>query len=364
MDHVAVPFVPRRQGPSSPASHPDACPSPASLVPASTPSPAAGDVPQRPTTLPMTIRVDGVQPNRVDPDILGVVYRTTALALGMLSHEHSIKQLVCIGATAIHVWGTRTAKDIIYPTTPCCRGDGCRYMKPSDHEMERWVRFFLDKVRHCSPPHDVRHIDPDSDGEVYGQFDPCNWVHDAEDRCTSAGKELTDENVMLHWDPLGAGVISTQAETVSHVAKLRSQQLAAEGVQDAEAAQRHAVDYRTYLVDGACTLAHELVHCFMRFLAGNVAVFTPRRLMPKGYDDDDFPGMGESGRTWEKLTLGGCVTMGKPRKEGSRPRLWIDQGNREAEVDPDDIRNMVVGKLQFPLKTIGKWYKVHSKRRP
>lgn len=132
------------------------------------------------------------------------------------------------------------------------------------------------------------------------------------------------------------------------MAKLRSQHLVAEEFKDEEAARRYAIDYRTYLVDGANTLAHELVHCFVRFLAGDTTVGTPRRLMPKGFAYDDMPGKGESGRMWENLTFGGCFVVYQPRKRGGRPRLWINKGYREAEVDPDDIRNIVDGSTFNP----------------
>lgn len=207
-----APLVPRRQGAPSPASHAAACAPPALLFPASHLLSATDDVPQRPTGLPMTIRVDGAQADCVDPHTLGAVYRITTLALGMLGQEHSVKQLVCIGATAVHVWGTGSPKKVIYPTTPC-HDDGCRYMTPSDDEMGKWVRVYLDKVRHCFPILDVCHLGRRESGEeVAGVFEPRNWVQDAEDRCISAGKELSNENVMLHWDSLDAGVISTQAE--------------------------------------------------------------------------------------------------------------------------------------------------------
>jgi hypothetical protein len=54
------------------------------------------DVPERPTGLPMMIHMDRAQADCVDPHILGAIYSITALALGILEQEHSVKQLVCI----------------------------------------------------------------------------------------------------------------------------------------------------------------------------------------------------------------------------------------------------------------------------
>ena len=131
------------------------------------------------------------------------------------------------------------------------------------------------------------------------------------------------------------------------MARLRSRHLAVEEAKDGEAIRRCAISYRACLVDGAIILAHELVHCFITFLSGGPGVRTPRRLLPRGYSNEEMPGSGESGRTWEKEVFGGCINPSLPRNEGGYIRLWLHKDNREAEVDPDNIQEMIADGSTF-----------------
>ena len=207
------PPLPLYQGAPPSAANPPAAVPPSSATPDPGPPSPTDDVPERPTGLPITIRMEGAQTNCVGPHILGTVYRIAALALSILEQEHSVKQLVCIGVTSIQVWGTgRDPKRVQYPTTPCDDGGGW-YMTPSDDEMGWWVQFYLQKIRHCLPTLNICDLGAYGGSmKVRGMFTPRNWVRDAEDRCISAGQEPNNGNVMLHWDPLDVGVIHFDTE--------------------------------------------------------------------------------------------------------------------------------------------------------
>ena len=168
-------------------------------------------------------------------------------------------------------------------------------------------------------------------------------------------------------------------QTLTIVADLRSSYLKAKKSGDKDAAKRYATDYYAFLVDGAFTVAHELVHCFVGFLSGDKKVGTPRSLLPKGYEDN--PTRGESGRMWEELVFGGCVSYSLPQKKGVPVRVLMEKDNKEAQVDPDHIKDIAKGstlvhpeynttcdllgltafeqtELRFPLRIVGKWERI------
>lgn len=125
------------------------------------------------------------------------------------------------------------------------------------------------------------------------------------------------------------------------MAELRSRYVQVKESGDKDAARRYGTDYRAFLVDGAFTVAHELVHCFVRFLSGDKRVGTPRSLLPKGYEDK--PTRGESGRMWEELVFGGCASYSLPKKKGAPVRLLIEKDGKEAQVDPEHIKDIARG---------------------
>jgi hypothetical protein len=133
------------------------------------------------------------------------------------------------------------------------------------------------------------------------------------------------------------------------VADLRSEYLKVKESGDKEATNQYAIDYHTFLVNVAFTVAHELVHCFVRFLSGDKRVGTPRSLMPKGFEDK--PTRGESGRMWEELLFGGCTSYSLPQKKGDTVRLFMDKDNKKAQVDPDHINDIAQGSMFGPPRT-------------
>jgi hypothetical protein len=75
------------------------------------------------------------------------------------------------------------------------------------------VQLYLQKVRYCLPTLNICDLGAcGTNEEVCGKFVPRNWVRDAEDRCVSVSQEPSNGNVVLHWDPLDAGVIYLNAD--------------------------------------------------------------------------------------------------------------------------------------------------------
>ncbi|KAH6846970.1 hypothetical protein B0I37DRAFT_353760 [Chaetomium sp. MPI-CAGE-AT-0009] len=300
--------------------------------------------------MPMRIHMQGKDTDNLDPDALGAVYRMIRLALDILAHERSVEKMVYIGAHSVQSWGDRKhPKQIIYPTTPSS-DEKSRYKKPSDREMGRWVAVFLGKIRHCFPRIDIRELDEGTHA-MFGRLD--SWVEDARQSCFDAHQEPTQENVMLHWHALDSGLMRLDINSIKAIAQTRSWYLDAEKAGDKDAAKRYRIDHRAILVEGAFSVAHELVHCFIGFLSGTRAAATPLSLVPKGWEDENTPYRGESGRKWEELALGGCVSLSLPSKKGDRVKIKVKkQDEKRYEVDPNTIKDIVNGKIVLPLKTI------------
>jgi hypothetical protein len=142
-----------------------------------------------------------------------------SLALDILEHKDSFLALVYIGRNCVKSWGRRTTpKDIVYPTQPC-KDEKYSYQTPDPDEMERWVYVFLGKLRHCFPPVRVKNVnkkvsvDNRAAGQkLYGSFELRDWVEKAHDRCTLQGQVPSNENVMLHWEPADAGIMTLDLE--------------------------------------------------------------------------------------------------------------------------------------------------------
>ncbi|KAH6623903.1 hypothetical protein F5144DRAFT_540517 [Chaetomium tenue] len=342
---------PRRQEATRPAANAQGPPAgPPQPKPSAAKRPS--DLPPPPTAQPLSIKKDGGPAENLAPEMLGAVYRVIKLALDTLEQDRSFNKLIHIGATCVQDWGARNnPKEIIYPVTPSSN-ERYRNKKPSDAEMGRWVDIYLKKIRQCFPPIDIRRLE---DG-THAMFGLVDWVQDAKEQCSRARKPLTNENVMLHWHPLDSGVMRLHLDTLTAVAQVRASYLKAKEKGDKDGIKRFGTDYRVFLVDGAFTVAHELVHCFVRFLSGDRKIGTPRSLLPKGFEDR--PTRGESGRMWEELVFGGCVTYSLPSKPGAFVRLMVEKDGKEAQVDPDHVKEISQGKLRFPLKTIGKWEEI------
>jgi hypothetical protein len=157
----------------------------------------------------------GKPAENLSPDLLGAVYRVINLALDVLEQERSLERLTYIGATSVHDWGKRKdPREIIYPTTPC-NDEKYRNKKPTSVEMGRWVQVFLQKVRHCFPPVDIRPIE----SGPHAMFGLSDWVQDARERCARARKQPSNENIMLSWDAMDSGVMRLDilVSTFSHL---------------------------------------------------------------------------------------------------------------------------------------------------
>lgn len=118
--------------------------------------------------------------------------------------------------------------------------------------------------------------------------------------------------------------------------------------------ERDLANHYAFLADAGLTIAHELVHCFIGFLAGDRSVGTPKTMVPKGFVDD--PERGESGRTWENWLLGGCASLSLPQEKGNnipRGQIWIEKDYMEIEVHPEAIRSLVARSTLADAKHFG-----------
>ncbi|KAK4124661.1 hypothetical protein N657DRAFT_690151 [Parathielavia appendiculata] len=286
----------------------------------STVNQSAGEMPAQPTTLP---RMD-IRPSRrleypLKQEHHEAIARMVSLALDIL--EHQIGQI---------------------------------------RQMRKWVDFFLQAIRHSFPPIEVENINRKtplpkrlSGHRYYGTFGRHDWVAAAKGRCVSNCSTPSNENVMLHWKAAEAGVMQLDYEPIASMEAVKA--FSSQGG-DSRSRRRVTSNYRALLVDGALTIAHELVHCFVGLLSGyGYLTNTPKSLKPPGlYKEKD----GEAGRTWELRVLGGYAGLSIVRERGEqipRARIRLEWDNKEIEVDPEAVRAMVERNFEFPLKTIGKW---------
>jgi len=115
---------------------------------------------------------------------------------------------------------------------------------------------------------------------------------------------------------------------------------------DKKERQRHARTYNAFLLDGAVTIAHELVHCFVGFLSGDRTILTPTQIAPPGYITRSTVWCGESGEEWEFRVLGGQAELSAPSSEDRFPEAqnWVKRNNKELRVDPKCITGIVENK--------------------
>ncbi|KAK4233457.1 hypothetical protein C8A03DRAFT_19478, partial [Achaetomium macrosporum] len=316
-------------------------------------SQSAGEMPAQPTTQPrLNIRSSRKLKNPLKPVHRTAIERMVSLALDILEHESSVRALVYIGVTAVEDWGKNgpgiSPRKIIYPTEQTL-DRRYTYKRPGNEEMGKWVGFFLRAIRHSFPPIKVK----DLNRKRYGYFKRYDWVAGAKVRCVSKGKTPSNENVMLHWEAEDAGVMRLDYGPIASMARVMA--LHPQGA-NSDGRRRDAANYRALLVDGALTIAHELVHCFVGLLSGN-QIFTPQSLKPPGFGDPNAK-EGEAGRTWELRVLGGYARLSHVLERGEqipRAQVRLDKSIMEIEVDPEAVRAMVERNFEFPLKTIGKW---------
>ena len=85
-------------------------------------------------------------------------------------------------------------------------------------------------------------------------------------------------------------------------------------------ASLHEEAYESFLACMSLTIAHEMVHAFLTFLAGSRIILTPTDVAPEGEANEL---RGESGRMWEYHALGG---------------LTAPQTNKDAKFESQGIR--------------------------
>ncbi|KAK3299595.1 uncharacterized protein B0H64DRAFT_389095 [Chaetomium fimeti] len=167
---------------------------------------------------------------------------------------------------------------------------------------------------------------------------------------------------MLHWEGTDSGVMTLDFESIQCMARLRSLHAAPK---EGHYRRGYDANYNALLVEGAFTIAHELVHCFVGFLSGDRALRTPPSFLPVGFEQRGS-NHGESGRMWELLVLGGCVSLsGLTGKDDELPqlRIWLENNHKEIVVDPEVVEAIVQRRFGFPLRTIGEWERVGKRDR-
>lgn len=134
-------------------------------------------------------------------------------------------------------------------------------------------------------------------------------------------------------------------QSVDCLIGLQSDYETATAHQQEENAKLYYANYCAFLTDGATTVVHELVHCFVGFLAGDPSVGTPKEVAPDRYADTERDA-GESGFEWEKLVFGGpgylTAYQEKPEHIATAYIVLVKDG-WQAAVDPEALRNLVDG---------------------
>jgi hypothetical protein len=103
--------------------------------------------------------------------------------------------------------------------------------------------------------------------------------------------------------------------------------------------------WNTFLFHRGVTIAHELTHCFIRYLSPNENVRTPIKVSFLNFGRDS-QGEGESGWAMESRLLGGGMRCYEDRSDPLGPRqagdLWLVCRDSYAyKISPKCIRNVV-----------------------
>ncbi len=106
--------------------------------------------------------------------------------------------------------------------------------------------------------------------------------------------------------------------------------------------------YETYITSWSLTTAHETVHAFLTYLAGNKYTLTPTEIRPLDFRN---PLRGESGREWELRAVGGMTRSMKNVQERFKkspsvraPSLWLKGNDKMAgRVSRETIENVALG---------------------
>ncbi|KAK4096385.1 hypothetical protein N658DRAFT_501652 [Parathielavia hyrcaniae] len=192
-----------------------------------------------------------------------------------------------------------------------------------------------------------------------------DWVGDARAKCKpEKGKEPSNKDIMLHWSPRKGGIMVLNLDTIEDFGNAKVAYDDAARIKKNPLLPAYQKTYVNNLVFRAFTVGHELVHCFITFLAGNSSMHTPVGFAPTGFGDDV---RGESGRQWEVGAFGGSVSLVYWETIAPAPsvgEIWLTKDDMMAKVNPDALERMVRRKFKFPLAIVGSWINAETAQKP
>ncbi|KAF5261425.1 hypothetical protein FOXYS1_7877 [Fusarium oxysporum] len=241
------------------------------------------------------------------------------LALSMLETPEGRSCITRIGQTFI---ASRRSFHHIYEDDP--------------RNMPWWVDFFLNRLRATFPNVVLsNHIN----GE--GQTEKSNWAR--------GGLK------MRQWDPSMAGTMRLNKKVIENMITAGNNSASTNHPDELTA-------FESFMFLVSVTIAHELMHLFIGFLAGYNWPSTPPQLsfLPELFNNEiDDQEVGESGRYWEGVVLGGTVETYEDTSNplGSRQAgdlFLFDSQMRARKLDRGCIRRNLDFNFDFPLRTVGR----------
>ncbi|KAK3300971.1 uncharacterized protein B0H64DRAFT_370148 [Chaetomium fimeti] len=124
------------------------------------------------------------------------------------------------------------------------------------------------------------------------------------------------------WTPHQGGTISLNRYMVECMAKAADKK---------HSSHYHSIAYDNFLVIVAVTIAHELVHCFMNYLAVDVDEDTPTDIVGIRFHN----GRADSGSVWERKVLGGMLKTYEAKRhplgDEQSGMVWLAKSSGSAE---------------------------------
>ncbi|KAK3897178.1 hypothetical protein C8A05DRAFT_39274, partial [Staphylotrichum tortipilum] len=274
--------------------------------------------------------------------------RVIDIALRVLRHPKSSAALTEMGMELVKIWTHKR-----FPIA---------HQGRTLEDMNTALRRFLDRLAN-DQFYPIRLLDTNrgrkgANGISYAQFVQETWVDPGKAKYDKNGFSKELEKAVVRWDPRKAGYIKVLLIGIETTAQAKW---------DYEYAHVDRAlfeeSYLGHLGLWALIMAHELVHAWLSFLAGDGALLTPIEFTPPGHVNSL---RGESGRTWEIRALGGMVraTVSTEHRFALRDpcpiraaSLWVEftkhGEQRRAEVSPEALMDLGRGKVDLPLKMIG-----------
>ncbi|KAH7240891.1 uncharacterized protein BKA55DRAFT_693135 [Fusarium redolens] len=241
------------------------------------------------------------------------------LALSMLETPEGRSRITQIGQTFISY---RRSFQHIYEDDP--------------RNMPWWVDFFLNRLR-ASFPNVVlsNHIK----GE--GSAQKSNWAR--------GGLKMRE------WDPSMAGTMRLNKKVIENMITAGNNSASTNNPDELAA-------FESFMFLVSVTIAHELMHLFVGFLTGYNWPATPPQLsfLPELFNNEiDNEEVGESGRYWEGMVLGGTIetyeNTSNPLGTRQAGDLFLfDSQMRARKLDRACIRRNLEFNFEFPLRTVGR----------